>query len=416
MTFRPRLLGAAALAAALLTPSAFAALPAGTRVSELDADGFFHSGGTAYVAAYASYVTFEAGDPESQVPYGPAAARQFAARFECLRPAPGAACVYLRKGDLALAPVMSDSTLATLSSRKQVAEALADEARQMPELAAGGGLERGFADLVAALRRERNFPARYLAVLNRLSYETKDRETNPALHSGVAAWASGSGVCEAYARLALYAAAVSRLPARVETGDAFDEPSGRTGTHAWLRIGPYFLDPTFDDAATVSAGGARTDRAKSFADLRYFALSGDAALADRAPEGSPSKDLSPASTDARYWALAAGWAPGKPSSRLLEPYAKKRALGMGAADEVPTAAQLAAISANGAAVDLARDLTYACGASTCSAGGRKYLPLTENNRGYMFQKYSLDRIRSMSVVRLRDGTLAAFPPDGQGLE
>ena len=408
---------AAALLAAVLAPSVHAALPAGMREFVLDR-GFYLSGSSAYVATYERYAQLSHAEAEGYAARGGRPARDLASRYDCLRTSSGTGCVFIPRGELALSEAMSLDDLASLaaSSRAQVGAALASDVRSAPALAAPGVLKASFAALRADLRAQKGFVARYLVILNRLTYETKNRETDMTLHSGVAAWGSGRGVCDAYARLALYAAAISGLPARVETGDAWDAPSGRTGPHAWVRIGPFLLDPTFDDAAVVGAGGARDDRPKSASDLEYFALSGDLALADRAPDGAASKDLSPAATDARYWALADKPAKG-PAAKLLAPYVKRRALGMGPSDAAPTAAQLATASVNGAIVDAdPRELTYRCGAATCSAAGRSYLPLAGDNPAYVLQKYSLDRIRALSVVRLPDGTIAMFPPEGQGVE
>ena len=404
-----------ALALVFAVAPASAAMPAQMRQVTLSIDGFYLSGGTAYVAAYERYAQLSQAEAEAYVAQGQRWAADLSGRFDCFRESSAADCVFVPKGELTLVAAMPETELAKLSSRRQVADALTADVRMAPELAKGDALAKSFADMASTVRAQNGYLARHLLVLNRLTYATANRETDTTLHSGMNAWNSGKGVCDAYARLALYVTAVSKLPARVVTGDAYDAITGKPGPHAWLMIGPYLLDPTFDDAAVLRAGGAREDRTKAVSDITYFALSGDLATADRTPDGSPKKDLSPAATDARYYALAAKAYKG-PAAKLLAPYAKKRALGMGASDDIPTTAQLAAFSANGSIVVLSRDYTYACGASTCSASGRKYLPLSDQNRGFIFQKFTLDRIRSLSVVKMRDGTLAAFPPEGQGLD
>ncbi len=403
------------LSAALsfLPAAVSAALPAQVRQVELDR-GFYLSGGTAYVATYSKYLVLSQEEAERYANQGPNFALDLAGRAECLRESSGTGCVFVPKGGLVLTAALPESDLAGLSSREQVAAALRSDISASPRLASGGALLREFPALLASLRSSgTNFLSRYLAVLNRVSYPSGDRSAQ-ALHSGVEAWSSGVGVCDAYSRLALYAAAVSGLPARVATGDAWDDATGKITPHAWLEISKFLFDPTFDDASLVAADGTEIDAQKSAATLKYFGLSGAAALADRAPDGTPAKDLSPDATARRYFLVSGGSFP-RTATRLLEPYLKRRALGMSATDAAPTAAQLAAVSVNGAEVPMAADLSYRCGAGTCSASGRNYLPLNAGNLRYVFSNFSLAKIRSLSVVRMKDGASAAFAPEGEGL-
>lgn len=392
----------------------FAALPSTMRQIVLT-EGVYLSGNTVFVATYDRFADLSQAEAEKYAAQGRRWAVDVSKRFDCLRSSVGADCVFIPKGELILTPAMTQTDWDLLVSHAAVAAALESDVRNAPSLTRDGNLMRQFSEILTTLKREKGFVARYLLILNRLTYETLNRETTLSLHSGIQAWNTGKGVCDAYANLVLYAAALSHLPAVVQTGDAYDAPSGKITAHAWVRIGSYLMDPTFDDVPVLRGDGSLEDTFKTPADLTYFALSGDVALADRNPDGQPKKDLLPAATRARYLALATTVVRG-PATRLLAPYVKRRALGMESFQDIPTVDQIVALSVNKEIVNLTREGKFQCGTSQCSAVGQSYLPLTENNRAYIFQKYSIDRLRSLSVVRLRDSTLAAFPTDGQGVE
>ncbi|MDP5039038.1 MAG: hypothetical protein NWP80_01165, partial [Candidatus Gracilibacteria bacterium] len=85
-------------------------------------------------------------------------------------------------------------------------------------------------------------------IVNNIDYYENFSDGNKNIYSGIETFKNRVGVCDGYTKIFSYMLSFAGIQdVEVKRGFAFDSQDFPNYGHAWVRIGNYYYDPTFDD-------------------------------------------------------------------------------------------------------------------------------------------------------------------------
>ncbi|NDK07913.1 hypothetical protein EOM39_01550 [Candidatus Gracilibacteria bacterium] len=124
-------------------------------------------------------------------------------------------------------------------------------------------------DLTQGLSKEDKIKVIYNYVLENINYTNPIDLSKKEIFSGIHTYKNRDGVCEGYVKLMAYMLMFSGVDdIEVIRGFVINAPDFPKVGHAWLKIGSYYYDPTFDDPI----GNTQT---KQYNEYVYYKLPGD---------------------------------------------------------------------------------------------------------------------------------------------
>lgn len=138
---------------------------------------------------------------------------------------------------------------------------------------------------------EESIKAIYAWILDNVQYSENIDLQDQKIFSAIETFKNKSWVCTGYTKLSVYLFLFAGLrDAEVIRGHVIDAQDFPNIWHAWVRIGDYYYDPTFDDPV----GSSKT---REFADYKYFKLPRDIFYANRFEYGDLPESFKTASDE-----------------------------------------------------------------------------------------------------------------------
>lgn len=154
-------------------------------------------------------------------------------------------------------------------------------------------LKKESIELTKWLGRDDKIKKIYNYVLENTSYSKKIDFSNKQLFSWIDTYKNKEWICLGYTKLFIYMLDFSWVDnvevVRWDVIDAIDFP---TVWHAWVKIGDYYYDPTFDDPIW-------TNKTRKYSDYKYFKLPKDIFYTNRYENITTPSDLKTTTLDYR---------------------------------------------------------------------------------------------------------------------
>nr|MDD3719851.1 transglutaminase-like domain-containing protein [Candidatus Gracilibacteria bacterium] len=146
-------------------------------------------------------------------------------------------------------------------------------------------------NLTEGLTKENKIKAIYGRILNNITYTNPIDLNKKEIFSGIDTFKNKDGVCEGYVKLMAYMLMFSGIEdIDVILGYVINASDFPELGHAWVKIGTYYYDPTFDDPI----GNVQ---AKSFENYSYYKLPADLFYTNRYDIGDLPEELKTKSKD-----------------------------------------------------------------------------------------------------------------------